>query len=422
MSPTEVGTGNKTMSFLWLTILSAFRVLRRNPLRAGLTMLGVIIGIGAVVAMVSLGQGASAAIQAEIASLGTNVLIIIPGATTVGGIRGGLGTASTLTVGDAEDIGRKVSGVTAVLYGSRSVLQVVRENKNWSTVVFGTTPLFPDMRNWSIAQGSFFTQSDMDSASKVAVLGKTVVRNLFEPGEDVVGAEIRIRNVPFHVIGVLASKGQSVTGQDQDDLIVLPFSTAERKVFGTSFLGTVGIILVETNAQADIPALADDIRDLLRTRHRLQPPDEDDFTIRTMEDIAQTIAGASRTMMLMLMSIASISLVVGGIGIMNILLVSVTERTREIGLRMAVGATRAHILFQFLIEAVIMTALGGLLGVGAGIGIARLLTAMIGWPTIINTRAVATSFLFSLAVGLFFGLYPANKASKLNPIDAMRYE
>ncbi|MCS6896700.1 MAG: ABC transporter permease, partial [Nitrospira sp.] len=356
------------MSFLWLTFLSALRVLRRNPLRAGLTMLGVIIGIGAVVAMVSLGQGATAAIQAEIASLGTNVLIIIPGATTVGGIRGGLGTASTLTVDDAEDIERKVTGVTAVIYGSRSVLQVIRENKNWSTVVFGTTPLFPDMRNWPIAQGSFFTQSDMDSTAKVAVLGKTVVRNLFEPGEEVIGAEIRIRNVPFSVIGVLASKGQSVTGQDQDDLVVLPFSTAERKVLGTGLLGTVGIILVETDAHADIPSVTEDIRDLLRTRHRLQPADEDDFTIRTMEDIAQTIAGASRTMMLMLMSIASISLIVGGIGIMNILLVSVTERTREIGLRMAVGATRAHILFQFLVEAVIMTALGGLIGVGTGIG------------------------------------------------------
>ena len=410
------------MSFLWLTLLSALRILRRNPLRAGLTMLGIIIGIGAVVAMVSLGQGATASVQAEIASLGTNVLIIVPGATTVGGVRGGLGSISTLTVDDAEDIEKKVAGVTMVMYGSRSVLQVIHENKNWSTIVLGTTPEFTDIRSWPVAQGNFFTQSDMDSAAKVVVLGKTAAQNLFETGEDIVGSEIRIRNVPLRVIGILAPKGQSITGQDQDDLVVLPFSTAERKVLGTRFLGTVGIILVATQTRHEIPAAADDIKDLLRTRHRLHQSEEDDFTIRTIEDIAKTIAGTSRTMMLMLMGIASISLIVGGIGIMNILLVSVTERTREIGLRMAVGAKRAHILLQFLIEAIIMTAIGGALGVGAGIGIARLLTAMIGWPTIINTEAVVAAFLFSLVVGLFFGLYPANKASKLNPIEALHYE
>ena len=410
------------MSFFWLTLLSAFRILRRNPLRAGLTMLGIIIGIAAVVAMVSLGQGATASVQAEISSLGTNVLIVVPGATTVGGVRGGLGSISTLTVDDAEDIEKRVAGVMTAMYGTRSILQAIRENKNWSTVVFGTTPVFPEVRNWPIAQGNFFTQSDLDSAAKVAVLGKTAVQNLFEPGEEVVGSEIRIRNVPLRVIGVLASKGQSVTGQDQDDFVVLPFSTAERKVFGTKFLGTVGIILVATETRHDVPAVAEDIKELLRMRHRLHQSEEDDFTIRTMEDIAKTIAGTSRTMMFMLMSIASISLIVGGIGIMNILLVSVTERTREIGLRMAVGAKRAHILLQFLIEAIIMTAIGGVLGVGTGIGIARLLTTMIGWPTIINTQAVLAAFLFSLVVGLFFGLYPANKASKLNPIEALRYE
>ncbi len=410
------------MSFLWLTMFSALRILRRNPLRAGLTMLGIVIGIGAVVAMVSLGQGATASVQAEIASLGTNVLIVIPGATTVGGVRGGLGSISTLTVDDADDIEKKVAGIETVLYGTRSVLQVIRENKNWSTVVFGTTPVFPDVRNWPIAEGNFFTQSDLDTAAKVALVGRTVAQNLFEPGEDVVGSEIRIRNVSLRIIGVLASKGQSVTGQDQDDFVVLPFSTAERKVFGTKFLGTVGIILVATHTQQDIPAAVDDIKELLRTRHRLHQAEEDDFTIRTMEDIAKTMAGTSRTMMFMLMSIASISLIVGGIGIMNILLVSVTERTREIGLRMAVGAKRRHILLQFLIEAIIMTVIGGLLGVAAGIGGARLLTAMVGWPAIISPQAVAAAFLFSIAVGIFFGLYPANKASKLNPIEALRYE
>ncbi|HEU4686352.1 MAG TPA: ABC transporter permease [Nitrospira sp.] len=410
------------MTFLWLTILSALRVLSRNPLRAGLTMLGIIIGIGAVVAMVSLGQGATLSVQSEIQSLGTNVLIIVPGATTVGGVRGGLGSVSTLTVGDAEDIEKKVPGVTTALYATRSVLQVVHENKNWSTVVLGTTPDFVDLRNWPVAEGNFFTQSDMESAAKVAVLGKTAAQNLYETGDEVVGSEVRIRNVSLRVIGILSPKGQSVTGQDQDDLVVLPFSTAERKVLGTQFLGTVGVILVATQTRHEIPAVVDDIKELLRARHHIHPSDEDDFTIRTMEDIAKTMAGTSRTMMLMLMGIASISLLVGGIGIMNILLVSVTERTKEIGLRMAVGAKRAHILLQFLVEAIIMTAIGGLLGVAFGIGSARLLTKLIGWPTIVNVQVITTAFLFSMIVGIFFGLYPANKASKLNPIEALHYE
>jgi len=410
------------MAFLWLTVLSALVVLRRNSLRAGLTMLGIVIGIAAVVAMVSLGQGAGASVQAEIASLGTNVLIIVPGATTISGVRGGLGSISTLTVDDAGDIEKKVSGVSTVLYATRSVLQVIRENKNWSTIVVGTTPEFPEIRTWAVAEGNFFTASDMDSAAKVAVLGKTAAQNLFELGEEPVGSEIRIRNVPLRVIGVLEPKGQSVTGQDQDDLVILPFSTAERKVLGTKFLGTVGIIMVATHTRDDIPAVLQDIKDLLRTRHRLHSLEEDDFTIRTMEDIAKTIAGTSRTMMLMLMSIASISLIVGGIGIMNILLVSVTERTKEIGLRMALGAKRRHILLQFLIEGIIMTVIGGVVGVLGGIGAAKALTTMVGWPTIISWQAMASAFFFSIAVGLFFGLYPANKASKMNPIDALHYE
>ena len=410
------------MSFLWLTMWSALRILSRNPMRTGLTMLGIVIGIAAVVAMVSLGQGATASVQAEIASLGTNVLIIVPGATTVTGVRGGLGSISTLMVDDAKDIERKVYGVTAVTYANRSILQVIRENKNWSTIVLGTTPDFPDIRNWSMALGNFFTTTDMDSAAKVAVLGKTAAHNLFGEDEDVVGGEIRIRNVPLRVIGILEAKGQSITGQDQDDLVILPFSTAERKVLGTKFLGTVGIIVVATRTRNDILAVVEDIKELLRSKHRLHSSEEDDFTIRTMEDIAKAIAGTSRTMMLMLLDIASISLIVGGIGIMNILLVSVTERTKEIGLRMAVGAKRRHILLQFLIEAIIMTVVGGVLGVLAGIAGARLLTVMVGWPTIISPQSIATAFMFSVAVGLFFGLYPANKASKLNPIEALHYE
>ena len=410
------------MAFLWLTIQSALRVLKRNPLRAGLTMLGIVIGVGAVVGMVSLGQGATASVQREIASLGTNVLIIIPGATTVGGVRGGLGTVSTLTIDDARDIEKRVGDVSLVTYASRSVLQVIREHRNWNTIAIGTTSAFTDLRDWPVAEGNFFTQADEDAATKVAVLGKTVVDNLFERGEDVIGTQIRIKNVPLRVIGVLAPKGQSLTGQDQDDIVILPFTTAERKVLGTKFLGTVGIIMVATQHRYSIPVAVEDIKGLLRTRHRIHPAEEDDFTIRTMEDVAKTVAGASRTMMVMLLSIASISLVVGGIGIMNILLVSVTERTREIGIRMAVGAKRAHILLQFLVEAVILTAIGGVVGVIFGIAGARLLTRLIGWPTIISSQAVAVAFLFSLVVGIFFGLYPANKASRMNPIEALHFE
>lgn len=410
------------MSFLWLTIQSALRVLRRNPLRAGLTMLGIVIGVGAVVGMVSLGQGATASVQREIASLGTNVLIIIPGATTTGGVRGGLGSVSTLTVDDARDIEKRIGDISLVTYASRSVLQVVHEHKNWNTIALGTTTAFPDLRNWPVADGNFFTQADEDAAAKVVVLGKTVADNLFERGEEVIGAQIRVKNVPLRVIGILSPKGQSLSGQDQDDIVVLPFTTAERKVLGTKFLGTVGIIMVATQHRYSIPAAVEEIKELLRARHRIHPAEENDFTIRTMEDVAKTVAGASRTMMVMLLSIASISLIVGGIGIMNILLVSVTERTREIGIRMAVGAKRAHILLQFLVEAIILTAIGGVAGVIFGIAGARLLTRLIGWPTIISSQAVAVAFLFSLAVGIFFGLYPANKASRMNPIDALHYE
>ena len=410
------------MSFLLMTVQQAFRVLGRNRLRSGLTMLGIIIGVGAVVAMVSLGQGASASVQAQIASIGTNMLIVIPGATTVSGVRGGLGGITTLTVEDARDIEQKVPGVSALSYAIRDVLQVVHENKNWRTPVVGTTAVFPIIREWSVAHGTFFTEADEEAVANVAVLGKTAADSLFERGEEIVGVQIRINNRPLRVLGVLASKGQSFMGQDQDDFIAIPFSTAERKVLGTKFLGTVGIILVSAERGDQIPDVVDEIRALLRARHRLQSWQDDDFTVRTMDDIAQASAGASRTMMLMLLGIASISLVVGGIGVMNILLVSVTERTHEIGLRMAVGAKRWHILLQFLVEAVILSTIGGIVGVAAGVAGSRLATTVIGWPTIISPQAVAIAFLFSFVVGVFFGLYPANKASRMNPIEALRYE
>jgi putative ABC transport system permease protein len=372
--------------------------------------------------MVSLGQGATVSVQREIASLGSNVIIIVPGATSVSGVRGGLGTVSTLTVDDAREIEKKIADVETVTYANRSVLQVVHENKNWNTVIVGTTWTFTDIRNWPVTAGTPFTQSDEEVGAKVALLGKTVVQNLFEGGEEVIGAEIRIKNVPLRVIGILSAKGQSMTGQDQDDVIVLPFPTAERKVLGTRFLGTVGIIMVVTQQRSSLPSTVEDIKDLLRARHRLHPSEDDDFTIRTMEDVAKATTGTARTMMTMLLSIASISLIVGGVGIMNILLVSVTERTKEIGIRMAVGAKRRHILVQFLMEALILTGIGGFVGILTGIAGANLMTVLLGWPAIISFHAVTAAFLFSLIVGLFFGLYPANKASRMNPIDALHYE
>ncbi len=410
------------LSFFLMTLQQAFRIMGRNRLRSGLTMLGIIIGVGAVVAMVSLGQGASASVQAQIASIGTNVLIVIPGATSVSGIRGGLGGMSTLTVEDAKDIRQKVDSITSMSYAIRDVLQVVHENKNWRTPVVGTTTEFAVIREWSAAEGTFFTQADEDTAAKVAVLGKTAAENLFERGEEIVGAQIRIKNVPLRVLGVLTPKGQSFMGQDQDDIIVLPFSTAERRVLGTKFLGTIGVIFLSTEHADQLLGAVEQVRELLRARHRILPNDDDDFTIRTMDDIAKASEGASRTMMVMLLGIASISLVVGGIGVMNILLVSVTERTHEIGLRMAVGAKRWHILLQFLVEAVILSTIGGLVGVAAGVVVARLATTLAGWPTIISPQAVVIAFAFSFIVGVFFGLYPANKASRLNPIEALRYE
>jgi putative ABC transport system permease protein len=340
----------------------------------------------------------------------------------VSGVRSGLGGASTLTVEDAREIERRVDGVSGVTYGTRAVLQVVHEHQNWSTVVLGVTSNFPEIRDWPMAEGAFFTQADEDVAAKVAVIGKTAADNLFERGEEIVGAQIRVKNVPLRIVGVLTPKGQSLLGQDQDDVIIIPFPTAERKVLGTQFLGTVGIIMLATATPERLRGVVPEIKALLRARHRLQASDEDDFTVRTMEDIAATMAGASRTMLLMLMSIASISLVVGGIGIMNILLVSVTERTREIGVRMAVGAKRRHILLQFLIEATILSTIGGFVGILVGVAGAHLVTTVAGWPTIVSAQAVMIAFLFSVGVGIFFGLYPANKASRLKPIEALRYE
>jgi putative ABC transport system permease protein len=405
-----------------MTMLTAFRVIGRNRLRAGLTMLGIIIGVGAVIAMVSIGQGARAAVRAQVATMGTNVIIIFPGATSVGGVRGAQGGAVTLTTQDGEDLKKKVPLLTDAGWAKRDVMQIVYGNRNWNGPVNGISPSYLTIRDWSYISGGPISQTDQDTAARVALLGQTVVNNLYDPGEEPVGSTIRIKNVPFRVIGVLSEKGQSAQGSDQDDIVFIPFSTAERKVLGATFLGSVGALFASTSRAEDLPEAVEAIREVLRARHRLQPDEPDDFTVRTQVDIGKVQEGTGRTLSVMMFAVASISLLVGGIGIMNILLVSVTERTREIGVRMAVGAKRRHILAQFLIEAMALSLVGGLLGIVFGILGARLTTVVAGWPTIITPESVVVAFLFSVAVGLFFGLYPANKASRLNPIEALRYE
>ena len=409
------------MSLLMMTGMVAFRVLARNRLRSALTMLGIIIGVAAVIAMVSIGEGAKAAVQAQIATFGTNVIIIFPGSMTVSGVRSGHGGAITLTTGDIEELG-KLPYVTHAGWGRRDVMQAVHENKNWFTTVNGVTLSYLIIRDWSVVSGDFFTQADMDAAAKVVLLGRTVVDNLFDPAEDPVGAVIRLKNIPFKVVGTLASKGFDTRGTDQDDVIFLPFSTAERKLMGTKFQGSIGAGFLSAQSQDLMEQVTAEAKRVLRQRHKLRPDQEDDFTIRNQLDMAKVQEETSESMTLLLFAVASISLLVGGIGIMNILLVSVTERTREIGIRMAVGAKRWHILLQFLVEAMVLSAVGGAVGVGLGVGGAKLASTFAGWPTIITPSVMVMAFVFSALVGVFFGLYPANKASRLNPIEALRYE
>jgi len=409
------------MNFFLMTVWVAFRVLARHRMRSALTMLGIIIGVGAVIAMFGIGEGAKAAVQAQIASMGTNVIVLLQGATTVGGVRTGHGGSVTLTVADMEELGR-IPYVTHAGWARRDAMQVVHENKNWFTTVNGVTPSYLVIRDWSTVSGEFFTQTDLDSAAKVVLLGNTVIENLFEPGEDPVGAVIRIKNIPFRVVGALAAKGFDTRGSDQDDVAFIPFSTAERKIMGTKFLGAIGAGFLSAESPEQMDQVAAEVKRVLRQRHKLRPEQEDDFTVRNQLDTAKIQEGTSESMKLLLLAVASISLLVGGIGIMNILLVSVTERTREIGIRMAVGAKRRHILLQFLVEAVVLSTVGGLIGVGLGVAGARAASNFAGWPTIISPEILVIAFGFSALVGIFFGLYPANKASRLNPIEALRYE
>jgi len=410
------------MRVLLMTVRAALRALRRNKMRSALTTLGIVIGVAAVIAMVSIGRGANVAVKRQNESLGTNMLMVIPGATTASGVRSGWGGTSTLTVRDGQAIRAECPAVLEITWVKRGIAQVVYAEKNWSTAVQGTSPSYPDVRDWRVERGAFFTQRDEDSANRVAVLGRTVVDQLFGPGEDPIDATIRVKDVPFRVVGVLARKGQTSWGQDQDDVVIMPFSTAERRALGTEFLGAADMLFANARSIGEIEPAKEQVEALLRERHRIQPGQDDDFTVRDLSEMAAASQATTQVMTSLLLAVASISLLVGGIGIMNILLVSVTERTREIGVRMAVGAKARHILLQFLVEAIVLSAVGGLGGAVLGVVSARLVSVLADWPTVISPGAVIGSIAFSAAVGVFFGFYPARKAARLDPIAALRYE
>ncbi len=409
------------MTRLLASLRIALVALTVNKMRSALTMLGIIIGVGAVIAMVAVGSGAKRRIAEQIASMGSNLLIVLSGSSTSGGLRFGSGTVPTLTVDDGKAILNEIPAVKYVAPVLGGGAQVVFGNQNWSTIVNGTTPEFLEIRDWFLSSGRSFTQQDVDGATKVCLLGKTVVDNLFG-GIDPIGQIIRIKMVPFTVIGMLASKGQSTMGQDQDDTIIVPLTTAQKKLFGMQFPGMVRVIMVQATAPEVMKDAENQINDLLRQRHRIQPKQDNDFSVRNLTEIMSTQEQSANVMTLFLGVIASISLIVGGIGIMNIMLVSVTERTREIGIRMAVGAKSWDILFQFLIEALILSILGGILGIGIGMIGTFIVSSFTQWPTLISPFAILLAFSFSGLVGVFFGFYPARKASLLNPIEALRYE
>ncbi len=403
------------------TLKISFRALRVNKMRSALTMLGIIIGVGAVIAMLAVGTGAGKRISGQIASMGSNLILVLPGSMTAGGLRLGTGSRATLNVADAEAIARECSAVSEVAPVLNGAAQVVCGDSNWATGIYGTTPDMLTVRDWGLASGRSFTDQDIRNATKVAILGQTVVDNLFGT-MDPLGSIIRIKKVPFTVVGVLESKGQSAMGQDQDDLIYIPISTAQKKIFGTSIPGMVRSILVKAGSSEDLEAAEKQITELLQQRHRIGAQQENDFTVRNLTQIMQAAEESSRVMALLLGAVASVSLLVGGIGIMNIMLVSVTERTREIGIRMAVGAKTWDIRFQFIIEALTLSLTGGILGILLGIAASEVLSTVAEWPTVISPLSILLAFGFSGLVGIFFGFYPAYKASLLNPIEALRYE
>ena len=434
-------------SFARMVVDAAVQAIRRNIMRSALTALGVFIGVAALIAMVAVGQGANDAVRKQIESLGTNLVVVLPGARTAGGMRGGFGSASTLTTTDAQAIRREASAATEVGYLIRQSGQIQYGNQNWATSIQGVSPNYPPMTNWRIGEGREIADEDEDAAALVVVIGATVAKQLFGESVSPVGALIQVKSTPMRVIGVLASKGQTPFGQDQDDLVMIPFTTAERKVLGVAaptqaqaqlnwiypappnpygltphLAGYVNQIFVQAGSAEDVQAAIGQVTGILKIRHRIKPGADDDFSVRNLSQIAETAESSSRIMALLLAAVASISLVVGGIGIMNILLVSVTERTREIGLRMAIGARRLHVLLQFLAEAVLLSVTGGIAGIVMGIGFSLAIQAISGWSAPISLTAVAGGFVFSAAVGIFFGYYPARKAARLDPIEALRYE
>ncbi len=409
------------MTRLLASLRIALGALMVNKMRSALTMLGIIIGVSAVIAMVAVGSGAKRRIADQIASMGSNLLIVLSGSSTSGGLRFGSGTVPTLTADDAKAILNEIPSVKYVAPTLFGAAQVVFGNQNWSTIINGTTPEVLDIRDWPLSSGRVFTQQDIDGATKVCLLGQTVVDNLFG-GIDPIGQVIRIKNLPMTVIGVLGTKGQSTQGQDQDDTIMVPLTTAQKKLFGMQFPGMVRLILVQATAPEVMKNVEDQINDLLRQRHHLQPKQDNDFSVRNLTEIMSTQEQSANVMSLLLGAIASISLIVGGIGIMNIMLVSVTERTREIGIRIAVGAKGRDILLQFLIESLVLSLIGGTMGIVLGIAGTLVLASFTHWPTLFSMQAILLAFLFSGSVGVFFGFYPARKASLLNPIEALRYE
>ena len=400
------------------TFKIAFRALRRNKLRSVLTALGIIIGVGAVIAMVSIGNGAKAQVEQQIASLGENVILIFSGSVTSSGIRTGWGSAGTLKIEDAEAIRREVPGVIAVSEEVISTRQVSAGNQNWFTRVYGESPEYFDIRQWPLSDGASFTGQDVRSANKVCVIGRTTASQVFG-SEDPIGQVLRIQGVPFLVTGVLTPKGLSPQGTDQDDIVIMPYTSAMKRVIGGSTLRGINVQVASPN---DLAPAQQQITELLRQRHNIRAGRDDDFTVRNQQEIAETATATSRIMALLLGAIASVSLVVGGIGIMNIMLVSVTERTREIGVRLAVGAHGRDILTQFLIEAVTLSVIGGAIGILLGLGASRMLSVFAHWPTLISIPSIIAAFFVSAAVGIFFGFYPAREAARLDPIEALRYE
>ena len=411
------------MKYLLSSMRIAFRALQVNRLRSALTMLGIVIGVAAVIATAAIGSGAKQRIQQQIASIGSNTIIVLPGSLTSSGLRMGTGNAVTLSESDARELPAQCPDIALAVPVVRGGAQIVYESNNWATIIFGTTPGFLQVRELSVAEGAAFSQQDVDSANKVALLGKTVMTNLF--GDiDPVGQSIRIKKVPFTVVGVLDRKGQSPTGQDQDDVILLPISTAKRKVIGikSANADAVDSIVMEAKSSNQIQAAQDEAKSLLRQRHHLAPSEDDDFSIRNMEEIFAAQEASSRIMSVMLAAVASVSLIVGGIGIMNIMLVSVRERTREIGLRQAVGAKTRDILMQFLVEAVTLSVAGGIIGIIVGLGASAVISRMANWNTVISLSAVSLAVFFSALVGISFGYYPARRAAYLDPIEALRSE